>query len=165
MIHDTHPITVHINGRPVCAAVAARYSLSDFIRERASLTGTHVGCGEGVCGSCTVLVNGASARSCLVLAVQVDGAQVTTIEGLSTPGELSAVQTTLLEHSAFQCGFCTSGVVVLIEELLAEIDDGARLTPEDIQDRLAGVICRCTGYAPIVAAATACIADRVKGMR
>ncbi|WP_373281124.1 (2Fe-2S)-binding protein [Nocardia araoensis] len=97
--------------------------------------------------------------------MQVDGAEITTVEGLSATGELSAVQTTLLEHGAFQCGFCTSGVVVLIEELLAEIDDGARLTPEDIQDRLAGVLCRCTGYAPIVAAATACIADRVKGMR
>lgn len=157
-----HPIEVRVNGRPVQATVAPRYPLSDFLRERAELTGTYVGCGEGVCGSCTVLVNGVSARSCLILAVQADGAEVTTVEGLSDSGELSAAQSALLEHGAFQCGFCTSGVAVLIHELLTEVDEGARPTPAGVRDRLTASLCRCTGYGPIVAAANACVAARAE---
>ena len=157
----THAIQVRVNGRLVSATVAPRYALADFLRERAGLTGTHIGCGEGVCGSCTVLVNGASARSCLTLAVQAHGAEVTTVEGFGDADGLSEVQFALLEHHGFQCGFCTPGFVVLIEELLAEVDAGARPSTEDVRDRLAASLCRCTGYAPIVAAATACVAARV----
>ena len=160
MTTGTHSIQVHVNGRPVRATVAPRYPLSDLLRERAGLTGTYVGCGEGVCGSCTVLVDGVSARSCLLLAVQADGAEVTTVEGLSGPDGLSAVQSALLEHGAFQCGFCTSGVVMVIEELLTEVDAGARPTPTEVRDRLSAILCRCTGYGPIVAAANACVAAR-----
>lgn len=157
----THAIQVRVNGRSVDATVAPRYALADFLRERAGLTGTHIGCGEGVCGSCTVLVNGASARSCLTLAVQANDAEVTTIEGFGEVAALSEVQSALLEHHGFQCGFCTPGVVVLIEELLTEVDVGARPSTTDVRDRLAASLCRCTGYAPIVAAAMACIAARV----
>ena len=161
MTAATHAIQVRVNGRLVSATVAPRYALADFLRERAGLTGTHLGCGEGVCGSCTVLVNGASARSCLTLAVQAHGAEVTTVEGFGEVDGLSGVQAALLEHHGFQCGFCTPGFVVLIEELLAEVDAGARPSTEDVRDRLCASLCRCTGYAPIVAAATACVAARV----
>ncbi|MFJ5261946.1 (2Fe-2S)-binding protein [Streptomyces sp. NPDC088387] len=161
MSATTHSIQVRVNGRLLSADVAPRYALADFLRERAGLTGTHIGCGEGVCGSCTVLVDGASARSCLTLAVQADGAEVTTVEGLGEAAGLSEVQAALLEYGAFQCGFCTPGIVVLIEELLTEVDAGARPSTEDVRDRLAASLCRCTGYAPILAAATACVAARV----
>lgn len=161
MITATHSIQVRVNGRPVSATVVPRCTLADFLRERAGLTGTHIGCREGVCGSCTVLINGDSARSCLTLAVQANGAEVTTVEGLSRADGLSEVQSALLEHHGFQCGFCTPGVVVLIEELLAEVDTGARPSAEDVRNRLTALWCRCTGYAPIVAAATACVTARV----
>lgn len=155
-------VSVTVNGREVCASVPPRYTLSDFIRDRAGLTGTNVGCGEGVCGSCTVLVDEVSARSCLLLARQADGSAVTTIEGLAGRAQLSAVQSALLRHRGFQCGFCTPGVVVLLEELLAEVDGGARPTPSEVRDRLAGVVCRCTGYQGILAAALECVAERAE---
>ncbi|TAM72084.1 MAG: 4-hydroxybenzoyl-CoA reductase subunit gamma [Mycobacterium sp.] len=136
-------------------------SLADFLRERLGLTGTHIGCGQGLCGSCNVLLDSRSARACLTLAVQADGSDVVTIEGLSHSAEPSAVQDCLIRHRALQCGFCTPGFVVLIEELLAEVDAGARPTPAELRDRLAASLCRCTGYAPIVAAAEELVAAKI----
>lgn len=158
-----HPIRLKINGDPVEAVVSPRCVLVDFLRDRVRLTGTHAGCREGICGSCTILVDGRSARACLTLAVQVDGADVTTVEGVGGPDVLSTAQAALVEHRAIQCGFCTPGVVMVIEELLAEVDRGTRPTHADVLDRLSSVLCRCTGYAPIVAAAKACVNERTGG--
>lgn len=143
-----HTIELRVNGKPVLETVPARMTLADLIRDRLGLTGTNIGCGEGLCGSCNVLIDGRSARACITLAVQSDGAQVLTIEGLT------AEETTecFVRHAALQCGFCTPGFVILVEELLCEIDDGARLSDDEIRDRLAASICRCTGYLPIIAA-------------
>ncbi|WP_293037794.1 (2Fe-2S)-binding protein [Mycobacterium sp.] len=154
-------IELRVNGRPIRADVPARMSLADFLRERLGLTGTHIGCGQGLCGSCNVLLDSRSARACLTLAVQADGSDVVTIEGLSHSAEPSAVQDCLIRHRALQCGFCTPGFVVLIEELLAEVDAGARPTPAELRDRLAASLCRCTGYAPIVAAAEELVAAKI----
>lgn len=154
-------IELRVNGRPIRADVPARMSLADFLRERLGLTGTHIGCGQGLCGSCNVLLDSRSARACLTLAVQANGSDVVTIEGLSdTPGP-AAIQDCLVRHRALQCGFCTPGFVVLIEELLAEVEAGARPTPAALRDRLAASLCRCTGYAPIVAAAEELVAAKI----
>jgi carbon-monoxide dehydrogenase small subunit len=126
-----------------------RRSLSDFLREDLGLTGTHVGCEHGVCGACTVLVDGQSARSCLLLAVQLDGAAVTTIEGLTPPAGLSALQEAFRACHGLQCGFCTPGMIVVAHELLART---AAPTSEEIREALAGNLCMCTGYVNIVRA-------------
>ncbi|WP_297593628.1 (2Fe-2S)-binding protein [Mycobacterium sp.] len=154
-------IELRVNGRPTRADVPARMSLADFLRERLGLTGTHIGCGQGLCGSCNVLLDSRSVRACLTLAVQADGSDVVTIEGLSHSAEPSAVQDCLIRHRALQCGFCTPGFVVLIEELLAEVDAGARPTSAELRDRLAASLCRCTGYAPIVAATEELVAAKI----
>jgi carbon-monoxide dehydrogenase small subunit len=138
-----------VNGRPVERTVSARRSLAEFLREDLGLTGTHLGCEHGVCGACTVLVDRRSARSCLLLAAQVDGATVTTIEGL-TPGDgLSPLQAAFRDCAALQCGFCTPGMIVAAHELLAE--DRAP-TRDVIREALSGNLCMCTGYVNIVRA-------------
>jgi carbon-monoxide dehydrogenase small subunit len=138
-----------VNGRSVHAEVAARRSLADFLREDLGLTGTHVGCEHGVCGACTVLVDGRSARACLLLAVQLDGAQVTTIEGLTPEGGLSPLQSAFRECHALQCGFCTPGMIVTAHELLQE---HPAPSPAQIREAIGGNLCMCTGYVNIVRA-------------
>ena len=146
-----HWIEVQVNGEAVNAAVEARRTLADFLRIDAGLTGTHIGCEHGVCGACTVIVDGAAVRSCLMLAVQADGAAVTTIEGLAAPdGELHPVQTALREEHALQCGFCTPGVAMTLAALTA---DGARPDLETVREALSGHLCRCTGYQGMLRAA------------
>ncbi|MBI4246017.1 MAG: (2Fe-2S)-binding protein [Candidatus Rokubacteria bacterium] len=145
----TATVRLTVNGRPIERAVSPRRSLADFLREDLGLTGTHVGCEHGVCGACTVLVEGQTARACLLLAVQLDGARVTTIEGLTPDGGLSALQTAFHECGALQCGFCTPGMIVTAHELLAA---NPAPTREEIRDALAGSLCMCTGYVNIVRA-------------
>jgi carbon-monoxide dehydrogenase small subunit len=142
-------ITLSVNGRRVERRVSPRRSLADFLREDLRLTGTHVGCEHGVCGACTVLVDGRSARSCLLFAVQLDGAEVTTIEGLTPPDGLSPLQAAFRDCHALQCGFCTPGMVVAAHELLAENPSPTR---DEIRAALDGNLCMCTGYVNIVRA-------------
>ena len=142
-------IRLTVNGGVVEREVAARRSLADFLREDLALTGTHVGCEHGVCGACTVFVDGRSARSCLLFAVQLDGATVTTIEGLTPPEGLSPLQQAFCEMHAMQCGFCTPGMIVAATELLASNPAPA---PDQIREALAGHLCMCTGYVNIVRA-------------
>jgi carbon-monoxide dehydrogenase small subunit len=140
-------IVVRVNGQPVSARVPARLTLVDFLRHQLGMTGTHVGCEEGVCGACTVIVDGSTARACLMLAVQTDGQEVTTIEGLSPPTGLSTLQRCFKKHHALQCGFCTPGMITSAHALLTENVDPTRL---EICEALAGNLCRCTGYVPII---------------
>jgi carbon-monoxide dehydrogenase small subunit len=142
-------LRVTVNDRAVERDVPERRSLADFLREDLGLTGTHVGCEHGVCGACTVLVDGATARSCLLFAVQLDGARVTTIEGLTPPEGLSPLQEAFHECHALQCGFCTPGMIVASHELLAE---NGTPTREEIREALSGNLCMCTGYVNIVRA-------------
>jgi len=142
-------VTLKVNGVERSAAVEPRRTLADFLREELNLTGTHLGCEHGVCGSCTVLVDGVSARSCLMLAVQADGAEVTTIEGLMEDGELGVLQQACLDSHAFQCGYCTPGFLMSATELLAE---NPRPSESEIREALSGNVCRCTGYESIVQA-------------
>ena len=145
----TTTVRLTVNGRAIERVVPARRSLADFLREDLGLTGTHVGCEHGVCGACTVLVDGRTARACLMLAAQCDGARVTTIEGLTPPESLSPLQATFRECHALQCGFCTPGMIVTAHELLAE---NPRPTREEIREALSGNLCMCTGYVNIVTA-------------
>jgi len=142
-------VRLTVNGREVAREVAARRSLADFLREDLMLTGTHVGCEHGVCGACTVLVDGRSARSCLLFAVQLDGATVTTIEGLTPPEGLSPLQQAFCDTHAMQCGFCTPGMIVVTTELL---EKNPAPTTDEIRESLAGQLCMCTGYVNIVKA-------------
>jgi carbon-monoxide dehydrogenase small subunit len=144
-----------VNGEVVERDVDARRSLSDFLREDLGLTGTHVGCEHGVCGACTVLVDGWSARACLLLAVQCDGAAVTTIEGLTPAAGLSPLQDAFRAGHGLQCGFCTPGMIVLAHELLAA---NPAPTTEEIREALAANLCMCTGYVAIVRAVAAAAA-------
>ena len=138
-----------LNGRAVEADVPARTTLADCIRHELKQTGTHVGCEHGVCGACTVIVNGAAVRSCLMLAVQANGAKVTSVEGLSTDEALSPLQAAFRKHHALQCGFCTPGMLTTAHALLTEEPDAGK---ERIREVLSGNLCRCTGYIPIVEA-------------
>jgi carbon-monoxide dehydrogenase small subunit len=145
-------VTVTVNGVAHERTVEPRLLLSDFLRHTLGLTGTHVGCEHGVCGACTVLVDGDSVRSCLLFAVQVDGAQVETVEGLGTIGRLNALQEAFHEHHALQCGFCTPGMLIAATDLIKKYplaSDG------DIREGLSGNLCRCTGYEHIVRAVRA----------
>ncbi|WP_373200098.1 (2Fe-2S)-binding protein [Mycobacterium marinum] len=143
-------VQLSVNGSRVAARVEPRMTLADFLREKCGLTGTHLGCEHGACGACTVLVGGDAVRSCLLFAVQADGAEVTTVEGIaSADGELSPVQSALRECHGLQCGFCTPGFVVSITALLRDNPDP---TDEQIREGLSGNFCRCTGYQGIVAA-------------
>lgn len=161
---DEVDIRLSINDEPVRDRVPARMTLADFVRDRRRLTGTHLACGVGVCGSCLVLIDGRSARACTTLAAQATGRQVTTVEGLgSEDGGLGEVQEAFVRLRAAQCGFCTPGFVVLVAELLAEVDDGARPDDEAIRSRLASHLCRCTGYLPLLEATRDLIAARLAG--
>jgi aerobic-type carbon monoxide dehydrogenase small subunit (CoxS/CutS family) len=147
------PIKFEVNGKPVEVEVEPRMSLADCLRHKLRLTGTHVGCEHGVCGACTVLVDGATARSCLMLAVQADGRSVETIESVAAPdGALHPIQAALSRHHGLQCGYCTPGVVMTLLELQREC--GAEpVSEEDIRRALSGNLCRCTGYQGMVDAA------------
>jgi carbon-monoxide dehydrogenase small subunit len=157
-------VRLTVNGSPVTATVSARLLLSDFLRHTLALTGTHVGCEQGVCGACTVLLDGATARSCLVLAAQCDGAEITTIEGLSSTARARDVQEALAAHHGLQCGYCTPGFIVSAVELV-EDPAAAELSDGDLRERLSGNLCRCTGYAGIVSAVKEVIAARGRGAR
>jgi aerobic carbon-monoxide dehydrogenase small subunit len=146
-------IEVTVNGRLRRAAVEPRLTLADFLRERCQLTGTHLGCEHGVCGACTVLLDGQAVRGCLVFAVQADGGSVTTVEGIAAPdGTLSPVQQAFREHHGLQCGFCTPGFVTSVTAFLR---DNPSPTDEEIREGLSGNLCRCTGYQGILAAVRA----------
>lgn len=142
-------IELTLNGQRRRATVPARTTLADLLRDTFGLTGTHLGCEHGVCGACTVLLDGSSARSCIVLAAQASGSDVLTIEGLSAPDGLSDVQEALARHGGLQCGFCTPGFVAAITELLGE---GNVLDETRVREELSGHVCRCTGYQGIVRA-------------
>jgi carbon-monoxide dehydrogenase small subunit len=137
-------VRLTVNGQPREATVEPRVTLADFLREECRLTGTHLGCEHGVCGACTVLVDGSAVRSCLVFAVQVEGAEVTTIEGIGPPdGGLSVVQSAFRDCHGLQCGFCTPGFIVSVTAFLRDHPDP---TDREIREALSGNLCRCTGY-------------------
>jgi carbon-monoxide dehydrogenase small subunit len=150
-------VRLTVNGRPVERVVEARRSLADFLREDLGLTGTHVGCEHGVCGACTVLVDGRSVRSCLLFAAQLEGRTVTTIEGLTPAEGLSPLQEAFRACHAMQCGFCTPGMIATTTELLA---DQAAPSTEDIREAISGNLCMCTGYVNIVRAVERAVAGR-----
>ncbi|MBT3401064.1 MAG: (2Fe-2S)-binding protein [Rhodospirillaceae bacterium] len=140
-------ITLTVNGQPVTRRVPARTNLVDFVRYELELTGSHVGCEHGVCGACTIRVDGQIVRGCLMLAAQADGAEVETIEGLSEDGSIADLQQAFHERNAVQCGFCTPGMLLTAEELLQKNPTPSR---EDIREFISGNYCRCTGYQAIV---------------
>jgi len=147
-------ISVTVNGAVHQATVEPRLLLADFLRHTLGLTGTHVGCEHGVCGACTVLVDGDSARSCLMLAVQADGKRIETVESLGRIGALNALQESFHEHHALQCGFCTPGILMTVTDLLRKYP---LASDDDIRKGLSGNLCRCTGYQHIVAAIRAVV--------
>jgi carbon-monoxide dehydrogenase small subunit len=146
-MEHAHDITLTVNGTPVTRRVAARVHLVDFLRDELGLTGSHIGCEHGVCGACTVRVDGAIVRGCLMLAVQADGCRVETVEGLSDSKELARLQKAFHEHNALQCGFCTPGMLMAAQDLLLQ---ERRLTRDEIRAHISGNYCRCTGYQAIV---------------
>lgn len=158
--HDRHPVRFTLNGRAVSGLATPRTLLSDFLRHEIGATGTHVGCEHGVCGACTVEVDGMLARSCLTLAVQAEGARVRTVEGLApAPDRLSVLQAAFRRNHALQCGFCSSGLLMSLDAFLAanpEPDEAA------VRDVVSGHLCRCTGYTPIVRAALEAAAELQK---
>ncbi len=143
---ELHDIAFTLNGKPITARVEARQHLADFLRQALQLTGTHIGCEHGVCGACNVMIDGRSARGCLTLAVQADGSEVETIEGLTEREAIADLQQEFVARNALQCGYCTPGVLATATELLG------RCTPTraEIRDALSGNYCRCTGYQAIV---------------
>jgi aerobic-type carbon monoxide dehydrogenase small subunit (CoxS/CutS family) len=144
-----HPITVTVNDIEYQRSVPDRLTLADFLREKLRLTGTHLGCEHGVCGACTVIVDGAAVRSCLMLAVQAGGCQVETVEGLAEGPELNPLQQAFQRNYALQCGFCTAGFLMSVT---AALRDGPVTTDTEARDVLSGNICRCTGYTGLVKA-------------
>ena len=145
----TRAITTKVNGQEFRRTVEVRLTLADFLREELGLTGTHLGCEHGVCGACTVHLNGQAVRSCLMLAVQVDGAELTTVEGLAQDGELTKLQLAFQENHALQCGFCTPGFLMTASAFLKETENP---TKAQVRDAISGNLCRCTGYEPIIKA-------------
>lgn len=141
------PLSLDVNGERVDAHVLPRLNLADFLREHLQLTGTHVGCEQGVCGACTVRLNGDIVRACLVLAVQTEGASVVTIEGLSDSGEIADLQAAFRDRNALQCGFCTPGMLMAAQDLLQHSPAPDR---DAIREHLSGNYCRCTGYQAII---------------
>ncbi len=146
---ETRTISLTVNGKATSKAVSVRMTLADFLRHELRLTGTHVGCEHGVCGACTILFDGRSARSCLMLAVQANGHEITTVEGLSSGEALHPLQQALADHHGLQCGFCTPGMLTTLVELLG---DNPTPTAEDVRIAISGNLCRCTGYEGIVSA-------------
>jgi aerobic carbon-monoxide dehydrogenase small subunit len=158
-VSETRNIAVTVNGKRHEATVPVRVTLADFLRHQLGLTGTHLGCEHGVCGACTILLDGYTARSCLMLAVQADGHEIMTVEGIATgAGTLHPLQQAFHEHHGLQCGFCTPGILTTLIELLRDNPDP---TEEDIRIGISGNLCRCTGYQNIVTAAL----DAAKRMR
>jgi carbon-monoxide dehydrogenase small subunit len=153
----TRPITLTVNGERVSRTVPVRQHLVDFLRGELGLTGSHIGCEHGVCGACSVRVDGAVVRGCLMLAVQADGCEVTTIEGLTDTGEIADLQESFVERNALQCGYCTPGMLMTAAELLAQERPASR---EEIRGFLSGNYCRCTGYHAIVDAVEATLKAR-----
>ena len=141
-------IEVAVNGRTVTESVEPRLVLTDFLRHQLGLTGTHVGCEHGVCGACTVMVDGVAVRGCCMLAVQADGSRIETVEALAGDGALNELQESFRRHHALQCGFCTPGILIAATDLLSR----GKPSRDEIVDMLSGHLCRCTGYQPIVAA-------------
>ena len=147
---ETRKLSVTVNGTPYEEVVEVRLTLADFLRQQLALTGTHLGCEHGVCGACTVLVDGRSARSCLMLAVQVNGREITTIEGLAkSDEELHPLQQAFADNHGLQCGFCTPGMLTTMVEFLR---DNPAPSERQVQEALSGNLCRCTGYQGVVAA-------------
>jgi len=142
-------VSFQLNGKPVKVEVEPRTHLADCLREALRLTGTHLGCEHGACGTCTVIINGAAVRSCLILAVQADGSSVVTVEGLSRDDALTPLQTAFRKHHALQCGFCTPGMLTTAHALLTDEPDA---DADRIRAVISGNLCRCTGYIPIVEA-------------
>jgi len=145
-------ISLHVNGESIVVQVLPRLNLADFLREQLKLTGTHIGCEHGVCGACTVRVDGEIVRSCLILAAQADGAEVETIEGLSDNGEIADLQAAFRDRNALQCGFCTPGMLIAAQDLLTREAEPDRTR---IREHLSGNYCRCTGYQAIIDAVEA----------
>ena len=158
---EHHDVAFTLNGAPVRATVEARLHLADLLRTTFRLTGTHIGCEHGVCGACNVLIDGRSVRSCLTLAVQADGAEVETIEGLTAHNAIVQLQREFVDRNALQCGYCTPGMLVTAAELLTR----DALTRADIRDALSGNYCRCTGYQAIVDAIEAVATRRAETAR
>ncbi len=153
-MNDMHPITLRVNGREHDLVVEARRTLADMLRHDLGYTGTHLGCEHGICGACTVIMNDAPVRACLVFGVQADGADVRTVEGLADGEQLSDLQQSFSDHHALQCGFCTPGFLMLAEAYLAE-SESAGLTEARARELVAANLCRCTGYQGIVEAVLA----------
>lgn len=156
-MNDAVDITVTVNGEAVIETVEPRLLASDFIRDHLGLTGTHVGCEHGICGACTIRVDGRTSRACLMFAVQLDGARVETVEGLGTIGDLNNIQQAFRRNHALQCGFCTPGFLMTVQEML---DTLPLKTDAEIRDGLSGNICRCTGYEHIVRAVRELVSER-----
>jgi aerobic carbon-monoxide dehydrogenase small subunit len=155
--HDDIEIDATLNGKPLRRRVKARQHLADFLRQELELTGTHLGCEHGICGACTVLIDGRTARGCLTLAAQISGRSVETIEGLTENGVLADLQKEFIERNAAQCGFCSSGMLLTAHELLLS---GETLSRADIREAMSGNMCRCTGYHAIIDAVEAVMTTR-----
>ena len=141
-----HKIAIRVNGKPYSLSVPAQMTLLEVLREELNLTGTKEGCGNGECGACTVIMDGQAVRSCLILGVEADGREITTIEGIAESGELHPIQQAFIEEDAVQCGFCTPGFVMAIK---AAVDNNPALNDEQMMEALGGHLCRCTGYETI----------------
>jgi aerobic-type carbon monoxide dehydrogenase small subunit (CoxS/CutS family) len=154
-VKDMHRIRLRVNGREHELTVEARRTLADMLRHDLGYTGTHLGCEHGICGACTVLVDGGPVRSCLVFGVQADGTEISTVEGLSAGDELSDLQQAFSDHHALQCGFCTPGFLLLAEAYLAQRDAAGVPTEAEVRELIASNLCRCTGYQGIIEAVLA----------
>ena len=155
--HEDIEVDATLNGKPLRCRVKARQHLADFLRQELELTGTHLGCEHGICGACTVLIDGRTARGCLTLAAQISGKSVQTIEGLTENGTLADLQKEFIERNAAQCGFCSSGMLLTAHELLLS---GETLSRADIREAMSGNMCRCTGYHAIIDAVEAVMTTR-----
>jgi carbon-monoxide dehydrogenase small subunit len=158
-LEETIQIALTVNGERVSCAVPVRQNLVDFLRTELGLTGSHVGCEHGICGACSVRVDGAVVRGCLMLAAQADGTEVVTIEGLTDSGEIADLQENFIERNALQCGYCTPGMLMTAAELLQQ---GKPVTRDEIRSFLSGNLCRCTGYQAIVDAVAATLKQRAE---